>query len=244
MFGDMNVGVSTGSLKVKKKDPKMKVDTVDRFLAALWMFLMSLAYIGVSFQAPAPTWLGDELVGIVAGVRRQFSRAGAVVYYDFWKEIAERFRNRGDCGFLMALELKMRRSWRDRFAKNVQLESCMMESIVRFAGETRSSLPVAKRSIPNGDPRNNKQKVSPGKGNDPSNGGGAGSSALDRAKKYGDFDPKLRTARFTKDKKPICVGFNVKAGCTFPNCQHEHVCDVKMPNGEACGKDHERFNHQ
>ena len=62
-----------------------------------------------------------------------------------------------------------------------------------------------------------------------------------------DFDPNIRTFRFTKDNKHICVGYNIKAGCKYvktPNgCKHEHLCDVRMPDGTACGQPHTRFNH-
>jgi hypothetical protein len=245
-----DVGLDNGNLVAKKKDPKLKVGTPENFLAALWMLLMGFVYVGVSQIADVKDWKGPEDVGMAGGKRRQFSRAGAVHYYDFFRELAKQFAGK-DVSTLVYLELSMRKKWKDIFARGYSLESCMRASLTEHAGVTFAKAAMAKRkdSISPGGPATKLQKLKggPPSGGPPSGGppGGppTGQSAFERAKAKSDFNPNIRTSRFTKDKKPICVGFNIKDGCKWSNCTHEHVCDVKLQDGTACGEAHTRLQH-
>ena len=72
-----------------------------------------------------------------------------------------------------------------------------------------------------------------------------GQEVLDFSKLPG-FDKDISTVKKSKDGKFICKFFNVPKGCQFGNsCKMEHVCDVKMPDGTACGSTtHIRTGHK
>ena len=54
---------------------------------------------------------------------------------------------------------------------------------------------------------------------------------------------KFTTISMLKGGKRICKAFNDGRGCKG-GCGHEHVCDVKLPNGKACQKSsHNRLQH-
>ena len=133
-------------------------------------------------------------------------------------------------------EFNARDSWKDKFAQKMSLESCMLWSLARYSGEIYARLPQ------------NKEKLEQGFR---SPGGGTGLihkrqreddragltpktlSRYERAQKMPDFDKDIRTTRALANGNPICVGFNIRKGCTFNGCKHMHVCDVKL---ETTGK--------
>ena len=246
-FDGMGLSTSGGQVSVKKRELTKKVTTVDGFLAALRMLLKSMVYIAVAHIATLKDWPGEVEVGMVAGKRRQFSRAGLEVYYDFWFKVAKYYKGNKYIDHLVMQEFNARDSWKDKFAQKMSLESCMLWSLARYSGEIYARLPQ------------NKEKLEQGFR---SPGGGTGLihkrqreddragltpktlSRYERAQKMPDFDKDIRTTRALANGNPICVGFNIRKGCTFNGCKHMHVCDVKLENGQACGQNHPRFEHK
>jgi hypothetical protein len=240
-----NVGIEDGSLVSKKKEPKLKVGTPEKFLSSLWMLLLGIVFVGVAQPADPKDWKGAADIGVVGGKRRQFSRSGASFYYDFWAELAKQFANK-DVSALLYLEITMRKKWKNLFAMGFSLECCMRTSVAEYSGVTFAKAALVKKREPphrpgGPPPKSPKSPIAPSK--PPAGPSSPATSAYERAKSMPGFDPNLRTARFTKDKKPICVGFNIRDGCKFTACKHEHVCDVKMPDGTACGQAHTRYDH-
>jgi hypothetical protein len=72
-------------------------------------------------------------------------------------------------------------------------------------------------------------------------GGGGGKKELPV-----DRNPLVtRTAKTTREGKPICKQFNDKRGCQRTNCNFVHVCDAVKDSGEVCqNKGHNRLSHR
>ena len=234
------VGFDGGTLVAKSKDPKIKVGTPEKFLAALLLLLNGLVFVGVSQIADTKTWKGDPEVGVVAGKRRQFSRAGALFYYKFWSGIAKQFVSK-DVSVLVYLEMDMRDKWKNPFAKGTSLEECMRTSVREYSGMTFAKAAMAKKR--EGGPRESPPPKSPKTTPPKTPTGQQPMTAYDRAKTKPGFDPNINTIRFTTNKEPICIGFNIRDGCKYTSCKHKHVCDVRKADGTACGEAHERYNH-
>ena len=189
------------------------------------------SYVFVSVMAPAPPaqWSGDPEEGVVAGKRLQLSRQGAARYIYFWRETVMR-RAPDSVDKLLALERDMRKQWADPFRRFRQLQCCILDSIHNYQGVVFASLAYI--------PRNPDDKGSRGK--DVAKGGPKDFSKLP------GFDANQPTAKKTSEGKLVCKHFNIPAGCTFGSaCKFEHACDVRMPDGSACGsKQHNRLGHK
>ena len=215
-----------GSGALKKRQKTVKIPTPSAFIERLSLLLFSVAFVAVQEPAPADKWSGDPEEGVVASTRLQLSRSGVQRYIHFWND---QIRASSDVAKLVELESKMRSLWNDPFRRHRSLQCCMLDSVKDFQGVVTASLAyVPPTPI----------KALAGKLGDKL-------SKVDYAQLPG-FDPDISTVKKTKDGKQICKFYNIPKGCNFgASCKSAHVCDVKMPDGSACGSTtHIRTGHK
>ena len=220
--------VMDGNGNLRKKQKVMRMGSQAAFLARLELFMSSLVFVSVLAPAPASAWSGDPDEGVVGGTRYQLSRHGAQRYLTFWRDTIMR-RGAESVDSIIALEKDMRSKWGDPFRRHRSLQCCILDSIRDFQGVVFARLACQTRLQDLGSPRK------PGGPKDPKD-----------FSKLPGFDASQPTAKKMSDGTLVCKHHNVPSGCTYgEKCRFAHVCDVRMPNGSACGsKSHNRLGHK
>lgn len=218
---------------LKKKQRTSRIPTISVFLAKLELLMSSLAFVSVMAPAPVATWAGDPDEGVVGSTRLQLSRQGGQRYVAFWRDVVA--TRSTDVDKIISLEKDMRRKWADPFRRFRSLQCCVVDAMRDYQGVVFTRLAQQPRlDFPN--------VKTGGLGGPGRRGGGAN---FDFSKLPG-FDPSISTVKKTSDGKLICKHFNIQQGCSFAaKCKFKHVCDVRLPDGSACGSQtHNRMGHK
>ena len=221
--------VMDGQGTFRKKQKVSRIGSSAAFLARLELLMSSLVFVAVVAPAPPNVWSGSPDEGVVGGQRYQLSRQGAVRYVNFWKTTIMS-RGADSIDKIISLEREMRSKWVDPFRRYCALQCCIMDSVRDYQGVVFAQLASQQRlsevhpQIKTGGPKGGPKDYS----------------------KLPGFDPNQPTAKETSAGDRVCKHFNVQAGCNFgTGCKFAHVCDVRLPNGSACGwKTHNRLGHK
>ena len=240
----------TGKSKTTQSYSK-SIDTVDEFLERLETYLNSLVYVSSMHVAPVDQWDGKPKVGMVRGVRYQFSQAGAKFYLGFWRGHAGKFK--GHVQALIDLEVDTRSLWIDKYGtERMSLESAVRESVSQKVAVVDAWKP------PEGWKRGRDWEQwqpgsSGGKGDGVKGDKGKGKGGGGKGKGKGKVDISTLPG-FRVGCKPFTGLHNGHNFCPFFNrgqvcwdgdaCRNWHLCDCTKSDGTPCAsKEHSRQGH-
>ena len=219
-----NKFLDVSSMQVKERPRKKRVNDPASFLHRLRILLNGFAYVGIAFPAPAADWSGDDAVGVVRGVRYQFSKQGASVYYAYWNQTVQENKLL-PVNDLVRLEKTMRMAWHQPFRDRKSLVCSAISSISEYRGSV-----VAAREAAKGLLEMKSQFSSPNFQRKGRNDGDDTETKRMRLESLPGFDSGISTGKKTAKNEFICKPFNDNRsgkGCTFGDrCKFKHVCDV------------------
>ena len=248
----METDIVSGTQQIKNVQKKGIGDT-ETFLDRLNVYLDTLVFVAVVHPAPATEWRGDPEVGVMRGVRYQFTRMDADAYFKFWSKHARKFSS--NISALVEMESQVRSQWVTMCGtqqKTVAVAAA--ESVEKHGHRAEGWKPARPRDEDaHGSPWK-RGKHGDGKGGGKggaqewqqgySGGKGKGKGAVDVSKLPG-FVPGFRPFTGEFEGKRFCPFFNRGAECwNAANCPKWHRCDVILQSGQPCNsQDHSRQGH-
>ena len=243
---DFETGKSKSSHSYSKS-----IDSVDEFLERLETYLNSLVYVSSMHVAPTDQWDGKPKVGVVRGVRYQFSQAGAKYYLGFWREHASKFK--GHVQAIIDLEASTRALWIDKFGtERMSLESAVRESVAEKGAKVDAWSPPFGKRTREWEPWSSGGKGDGGKGDKGKGKGDGGKGKGDWGGGKGKIDVSQQPG-FRIGCKPFAALYQGKHFCPYYNrgqdcwsgagCGRWHKCDCTKADGTPCAEDHSRQEH-